>query len=433
MSDLPFTRDPKRAVPAALGSGSPGDRPFHGETVVFTGKLWSFGRKEARALVERLCGAAEDDVTVRTTLLVVGAETYGEMPDLAVLLDPNNTQNQKLRRVAQINAEAPGRIRVLTEDEFCRRAGLPAVADLRTQHYGQRDILAMYPSLRPDHLRYLEKWGLIKPAFRNNADAFFAFADLTLLRQIAGELQKGRPFRALLRELQASRTGQLTFDFKLDATPARIIALKPRASRPDSPSVSSVAALHDLKTSPFDPAQGAPSGSRGAGPQDLVVPNPSSTVVRELSTAEQYFLMASLLDDGTPERMEEAARAYRRALAEDPDLVAALINLANIRYMRDELAEAQALYERAIVLDPTYFEAHFNLGNIHHDHGRYLEAEAAYLSALALNPSYAEAHFYLAVTLEKMGRSADARPHWRAYEKLAPEGEWVELAREFSD
>ena len=44
-----------------------------------------------------------------------------------------------------------------------------------------------------------------------------------------------------------------------------------------------------------------------------------------------------------------------------------------------------------------------------------------------------DAHFYLAVTLEKMGRSVDARPHWRAYERLAPQGEWVELAKEFSD
>jgi tetratricopeptide (TPR) repeat protein len=110
-----------------------------------------------------------------------------------------------------------------------------------------------------------------------------------------------------------------------------------------------------------------------------------------------------------------------------------LINLANIRYARDELAEAQALYERAILLDPSYFEAHFNLGNIHHDHGRYFEAEACYREALALNHEYPDAHFYLAVTLEKMGRSADAQPHWRAYQRLAPEGEWVELAREFSD
>ena len=50
---------------------------------------------------------------------------------------------------------------------------------------------------------------------------------------------------------------------------------------------------------------------------------------------------------------------------------AALINLANIHYSRDELAEAQALYERAIGLESDFFEAHFNLGNIYHDLGRF--------------------------------------------------------------
>jgi len=45
----------------------------------------------------------------------------------------------------------------------------------------------------------------------------------------------------------------------------------------------------------------------------------------------------------------------------------------------------------------------------------------------------ADAHFYLAVTFEKMGLSQDARPHWRAYQQLAPQGEWVELAKEFSE
>jgi hypothetical protein len=35
--------------------------------------------------------------------------------------------------------------------------------------------------------------------------------------------------------------------------------------------------------------------------------------------------------------------------------------------------------------------------------------------------------------LEKLGRSGEARPHWLAYQRLAPQGEWVELAREFSD
>ena len=269
------------------------------------------------------------------------------------------------------------------------------------QHYSRRDILAMYPALRLDHLRYLEKCGVLKPVLKQDHESFFGFADLTALRQIAGELQQGTQFRAVVRNLQASRTGQLTFDFRLDAQPARIIELKPRA--------------------PSNQALGT-SGAPG-----------TPGTVGELSQAEQYFLMGSLLDDGTPERIEEAVVAYRRALDHDPDLVAALINLANIRYSRDELAEAQALYERAIVLDPSYFEAHFNLGNIHHDHARYSDAEASYRNALALNNDYPDAHFYLAVTLEKMGRSVDARTHWRTYERLAPEGEWVELAKEFSD
>jgi hypothetical protein len=37
------------------------------------------------------------------------------------------------------------------------------------------------------------------------------------------------------------------------------------------------------------------------------------------------------------------------------------------------------------------------------------------------------------VTLEKLGRSPEARPHWREYRALAPDGEFSELAKEFSD
>ena len=171
----------------------------------------------------------------------------------------------------------------------------------------------MYPALREDHLRYLQKWGFIRPAFRNNADTFYGFSDLTLIRQVHNELQRDVPFRGVLRDLQATRSGQLTFDFRIDAHPARILALKPRDSTASATAVDRN---------------------------------------RPLSGAEQYFMMGSLLDDGSPEHQEEAAQAYRRALETDPDLVAAIINLANIRYAKDELAEAQALYERAICSTP---------------------------------------------------------------------------------
>lgn len=384
----------REETPSGKLVSQPSGSTLSGETVVFTGKLWALGRKDARSIVERQGGTADDDVTMRTTMLVVGGESYPDgVPDISRIADDHSTHSQKLRRAAQLNADYPQKIRVISEDEFCRTVGLPPIAELREKHYGQRDILAMYPLLREDHLRYLGKWGFIRDAFKNNADTFYDFAALTVMRQVHNELQNGVSFRGVLRDLQATRSGQLTLDFRIDAHPARIITLKPReAAQPTLPGVN-----------------------------------------RPLSTAEQYFLMGSLLDDGSTERQDEAAQAYRRALDEDPDLVAAIINLANIRYAKDELAEAQALYERAIVLDPTYFEAHFNLGNIHHDHGRFHEAEGCYRDALAVNPDYADAHFYLAVTLEKMGHSGEARQHWQRYQALAPDGEWVELAREFSD
>jgi tetratricopeptide (TPR) repeat protein len=349
MSELPFD------MPRSL--------PLDGERVVFAGKLWALGRRDARALVERLGGVVDEDLTLRTTLMVFGADTYPDgVPDVAPVeaaTDAAGVQDPKLRRALQLNLDHPGRVRFLSEDELCRLAGLTPVVELRKRHYGQRDVLARYDRLREDHLRYLQKWGFIRPAFRNLSDTWYGFADLTLLRQVHAAMAQGSSFRAVLRDLQAARAGQLAFDFRLDAEPARILNIKRK-----------------------DELAGH-ARTAGASP----------AVARPLTVAEQFFLMGSVLDDGTPEHLEEATQCYRRALDADPDLVAALINLANIRYSRDELAEAQALYERAAALDPTYFEAFFNLGNIHHDYGRHPEAEVCYREALTLNPSYAEAHF----------------------------------------
>jgi tetratricopeptide (TPR) repeat protein len=270
------------------------------------------------------------------------------------------------------------------------------VASLDSAHISKRQLLERYKHVREDHLRYMQKWGLIRPAHREHGDSFFSFADVSIVRRADEALTGGAKFRSVLRNLLASRSGQLTLDFRLDAQHAKVLQLKRREPPP-------MAALMD--------------------PAPFV----------EESSAAQYFAAAAILDDGDPDNFDEAATAYRRALEIDPYLVPALINLANIHYSRDEIAEAQALYERAIALEPDVFEAHFNLANIFHDLGRYRQAQACYRDALKLNAAYADAHFYLAVTLEKNGQSQEARAHWKAYQQLAPNGEWVELARELSD
>ena len=382
----PFVGINSRARGGRLSAPSPDTsvQPLAGHLVVFTGKLTRLGRKHARALVARLGGATADDVTDRTTMLVAGVDGAA----------PSAETTAKLSRAGELNATGDRAIQILTEDEFCTRAGVPTPELLKSQFYAMRDLLARYRLLREDHLRYLVKCSVITPILRTNADTFFSFQDVSAIKQSNDALSEGLSFQTVVRTLIAAQQGQLSFDFRLDAAPAKILALKKRPAPPK--------------------------------------PEPSGPP-RDPALAEQYFAAGSALDNGEEATREQAATAYRRALELDPYLVAALINLANIHYSRDELVEAQALYERAIGLESDFFEAHFNLGNIYHDLGRFAEAQACYGEALRLNPYYPDTRFYLAVTLEKMGLSQEARPHWRAYQQLAPQGEWVELAKEFSE
>jgi tetratricopeptide (TPR) repeat protein len=362
-----------RQIVSLPASSSAAERPFAGEHVALVGRLTLLSRRDTRSIVERLGGLFSSEVTPVTTMVVTSGEVAG----------------------------FPAHVRrVLTEADLCREAGLPDLDTLRSRYYSARDLRGMYAALKDEHLRYLEKWGLIRPVAGR-----YSFNDLHVLKHVAGELEQGVPIGGVLRALTSAQEGQLAFDFqpaRSERTPARVVAL-PAASR------------REAAASLFPPGRA----------EQIVAANQS--------LAAKYFLEGAELDDGEERNLDAASASYRRALLFDPTLVPALVNLANIHYERDELVEAEAIYEKASRLDTECFEACFNLGNIHHDLSRYADAVIAYRDALGINPNYPEAHFYLAVTLEKLGRSAEAKPHWRQYQELAPDGEFAELAREFTD
>ncbi len=282
------------------------------------------------------------------------------------------------------------------------------------QYHSLRQIRDRYPTVREDHLRYLEKWSFVRPVARTNTDRYYGFQDLAIIRRVSDELESGASFRGVLRALVAARDGQLTLDFSQrvgEPRPVTVVALGTR--REAGTVLATVPTLMRDVTSR---------------------PSSASSLSRDQMTlAARYFREGSTLDEGGESDRERARLAYRKALLLDPNMVPALVNLANIHYGLDELVEAQALYERAMHLDTECFEAYFNLGNIHHDLGRYLDALEHYRVSIGINPAYADAYFYLAVTLEKIGHSAEAKAHWRSYRDLAPEGEWIELAKEFSE
>ncbi len=267
----------------------------------------------------------------------------------------------------------------------------------------KRRIRKLYPLVHGARLRRLHARGLLRPAARTDRDTWYALPDVALIKQINDGLRQGGSFRGIVRRQLAARDGQLTLNFgaRGDARPAKVVALRRRAT-------------HKI----------APRDDHPSWPE---LDNPQTAV------AARFFLEGSELDEGSDADRERARTAYRKALLLDPTLIPAIVNLANIHYARDELVEAQALYAWALSLDEDCFEAHFNLGNVHHDLGRHEEAVTRYSDAIRLNPTYADAHFYLAVTLEKMGRPRESKAHWRAYRRLAPDGEWVDLAKQFSE
>ncbi|MBA2564396.1 MAG: tetratricopeptide repeat protein [Gemmatimonadetes bacterium] len=329
----------------------------------FAGHLSCLGRGEAEELVRRLGGRVASSKDSGVTLVVRGEPPTGtrEVPPKA------------LTRAARRD------VPVLSEREFCRRAGIPSVDELRARYHPLSEILQRYPLLRPDRIRYLETWGLLRASHTTRTERWYAFDGLALLASLHTRLAEGVSFRAVVREVVAERQGQLSLSF----------------------------------------------GTRTPGATVLAFRLPSGT-----GEAERFFREASELER-EPGRESAAADAYEMALRHDPDLVPALINLANLHYLRGEAERARELYRRAERLGgDEFFQISFNLGNLAYDEERYERARLLYRRALLLEPSYGDAHLYLALTLEKLGCSREARPHWRAYRELDPAGEWVRLARE---
>ena len=87
----------------------------------------------------------------------------------------------------------------------------------------------------------------------------------------------------------------------------------------------------------------------------------------------------------------EAAAAYERALAINPEFPDAHVNLGTLLFSRGRVKEALPHFERAVELQPNSAVIHSNLGSALAASGRYADALREFQRALALNPEYGPA------------------------------------------
>ncbi len=115
---------------------------------------------------------------------------------------------------------------------------------------------------------------------------------------------------------------------------------------------------------------------------------------------------------------EAALKAYERAVAADPALLDAYINLGLLLHQAGQFDRAERVYRDAAQAcggDPALL---YNLGVLLEDMDRPSEAMEAYRAALRANPALADCHYNLALLCQKLEKPKEAIRHMAKYRRL---------------
>jgi len=366
------------------------------------GTLAAMTRAEAYECVVAAGARWADAPGPGTDLLVVGAaepplEADGEL--VAGLVQ------------ARSRMEAGGSLRVLSEQEFLELLGLgERGAPLRRLYTSAQ--LARILAIPQRRLRSWVRSGLIRPVKVVRRLSYFDFAQVSAARALSRLTDEGvtpRRIRASLEALArwwpetgAGLLGQLS---ALESGGPLLV----RTLEGDLAETSGQLRL-DF-----------------AGDEQPVAAQTSDSGATAVPESELWFQRALRHEEA--ERLEEAARAYARALDPHGPRAEVAFNLGNVLYALERVEDACAAFALATQVDPEYVEAWNNLGNALSRLGRHEEAREALERALALEPGYADAHFNLAETLAAAGMTDEARAHWRAYLEDDPDSSWAAEVR----
>jgi tetratricopeptide (TPR) repeat protein len=124
------------------------------------------------------------------------------------------------------------------------------------------------------------------------------------------------------------------------------------------------------------------------------------------SAAAQFNLGLAFGKRGLIDRAE---KAYRRALALDPDLVEAWVNLGGVLLLKWDFRGCLAANAEAVKRQEDLLAAHFNIGQACLYLGDAAGLVGASRRVLSLDPQHAAGHYFLAVGLLAEGEVQQAR------------------------
>ena len=137
------------------------------------------------------------------------------------------------------------------------------------------------------------------------------------------------------------------------------------------------------------------------------------------ASAESHFADGAALEN---KDADAAVEAYEDAVAADPTLLDAHINLGRLLHESGRHAQAERVYRNALQVCGDEPLLLFNLGVLLDDQGRKSDAIQTYEAALRIDPALADCHYNLALLYEDMKKPKSAIRHMAQYRRLIGTG-----------
>jgi tetratricopeptide (TPR) repeat protein len=362
------------------------DREIGGKEVAITGRLASMTRKEA---VRRITAAGGRYALIpgqHTDMLIIGCS------GLPLGRDGYPTRN--MQRAQELREQ--GRpIRFVSEEAMLSLLGLEQ-RRLELERLYTTSQLARMLSVPSGRVRSWVRSDLIRPVKVANRLCFFGVQQVASARALQQLLRLGVPVHQIHRGLE--HLGSC-----LPGPERRLLQLDPVTE--GGPLLTGLHEETLAESSRRVPQQVRPLRSRAR---------------------DEWFEVG--IREEEEGRLQNAAEAYRKALATGGPRAEICFNLGNTLFSMGRMAEAAQWFTQATDVDPNYVEAWNNLGNALS--GTDLKgATDAYRRAISQEPGYADAHYNLAESLASAGDLEQASQHWRAYLRLDPHSPWADEVR----
>lgn len=335
------------------------------------------------------------NVSRRTNALIVG---MGGWPLL-----PTGEVSSSLQRAEELNRRGAS-IRIISEEEFLEDIGQKLRGPALEKRYTADEICDL-TGVNRGKLKRWEQLSLIR-----SSGARYDFQDLISLRTLTELVERGVRPEIINRSLKGLASILPGTDRPLAQLQLVIENSRSLMSELDGCRITAEGQF----TLNFDDRPGA---SLRPLQWKTVEPDDADSWLERGRQAEES------------EEFDQAADAYRKAIASDPANATAFFNLGNVLRAQDRPDAALEVFRLAATLAPTLSEAWYNVADILEEHCRLPEAIESLKKSIAACPTFADAYYNLALCFEKLGERQDAQHCWSEYIRLDPASDWANVAR----